>query len=110
MLLVTDFEISDTQPEFAALLYSFQGAPAHASMAEIKQRLKHPDHEPAWADSAVEALLRFGFLGVSSPDFEQPLYSYATGLNIRRLTLAAGQPNAQLVIHPAFRQALDVTP
>lgn len=105
ILLATMSEILDTHPEYNDILYTFQGAPASMSLDEVSDRLQAAGVSD---DSAVELLIWFGFLGVSSPTFPDVKYSYAVQDNIRRLMYPLENLDGMLVVHPAFRAALDI--
>lgn len=98
-------QILDTHPEYNDILYTFQGAPASMSLDEVSDRLQAAGVSD---DSAVELLIWFGFLGVSSPTFPDVKYSYAVQDNIRRLMYPLENLDGMLVVHPAFRAALDI--
>jgi hypothetical protein len=110
MLLVLDFEIQDTFPRFADVIYSFQGAPRVLGREEAQGRLLSAGLDSSQFDEAIEVLLRFSFFGVGGREFAEDLYAYATQSNVRRLLSAIERGSATLVIHPAFREALSIQP
>jgi len=106
ILLATMFEILDTHPEYQDILYVFQGAPSSMSLYEALGRIQGGGFVAD--DSVIELLIWFGFLGVSSPTFPDVKYSYSVQANIRRLVYPLKSPDGMLVVHPAFRAALDI--
>jgi hypothetical protein len=109
LLLTTSFEIGDTQPAYADVLYAFDGAPATMSREELLDRLVQLGSVGAENSVQVmELLIWFGFLGVRTPGAEAERYSYDTQSNMRRLLYPLTSGDALLVIHPAFRTALSV--
>jgi len=105
MLLATMFEILDTHPEYKDILYTFQGAPVSMSLDEVQDRLREAGVS---SDSTIELLVWFGFLGVSAPTFPDVKYAYSVQDNIRRLMYPLENLDGMLVVHPAFRAALDI--
>ena len=105
ILLATMFEILDTHPEYKDILYTFQGAPSSMSLDEVQDRLREAG---ATNGSTVELLVWFGFLGVSAPTFPDVKYAYSVQDNIRRLMYPLENLDGMLVVHPAFRAALDI--
>lgn len=109
MLLATDYEIADTNPDLGDVLYAFQGAPSllthedavlHLAVAGIEDEDR--------AKEVVRLLVWYGFFGIKSPVFPEVKYSYSVHGNLRRLLQPLEMSDAFLVIHPAFRAALDI--
>ena len=76
LVLVTAYEIGDTHPQFADLLYAFQGVPRTVSLPEMevvhgKVGVKSPDMQ-----QAIELLLWYGFLGTAGRISDEDKYSY----------------------------------
>jgi hypothetical protein len=105
MLLSTMFEILDTHPECEDVLYAFQGAPASMPIDEVYDRLQSVGVTDR---SVVELLVWFGFFGVTSPAFPEVKYANSVQDNLRRLMYPLSNLDGMLVIHPAFRAALDI--
>ena len=107
MLLATMFEILDTHPEYEDILYTFQGASHSMGQDEVRDRLLAASVPQEAVDSAIELLVWFGFFGVSAPTFSDIKYVHAVQDNMRRLMYPLANLEGTLVIHPAFRSALD---
>lgn len=105
-LLALSFEISDTHPALRDVLYAFEGAPAEIPSAEVEDRLNYLSGVDS--GEAIDLLMWFGFIGVVGPKGEAR-YSYHVKDNLRRLQFQVETGDALMVIHPAFRAALDVT-
>jgi hypothetical protein len=109
ILITTAFEIADTYPAYSEMLYAFEGAPAVMSREDVQDRLmllaEIPEGE---VDKVLELLIWFGFLGVSSSTNAKEKYSFDVQGNLRRLLYPLKAGEGQLVIHRAFRAALDV--
>lgn len=60
------------------------------------------------AREVIRLLIWYGFLGVRSPLFPEVKYSYSVHGNLRRLLQPLEMNDVALVIHPAFRAALDI--
>jgi hypothetical protein len=109
LLLTTSFEIGDTYPEYGALLYAFEESPAIMSKRDAQDRLMiAAGIAPTKVDHALELLIWFGFLGVASSPHAREKYSHDVQGNMRRLLYPLGTDDAQVVVHRAFRAALDV--
>lgn len=109
LLLTTSFEIADTYPEYSDLLYAFEGAPASMQKDEVQDRLTMlAGVGEAQVDRVLEMLIWFGFLGVSSPSWNGPKYFFDVQGNMRRLLFPLGAGDAEIVIHQAFRAALQI--
>jgi hypothetical protein len=109
ILLTTSFEIGDTYPQYADLLYAFDGCSAEMPLAEAVDRLVSMAGVPGEeADRVLELLIWYGFLGVTNGN-GQPKYSYDVQANLRRLMYPLRMNDARIVVHPAFRSALGVS-
>jgi hypothetical protein len=109
LLLTTSFEIGDTHPGFADVLYAFDGAPVSMSKDDLIDRLAHLGSiDVGTCEQVMELLIWFGFLGVRTPGSAKEKYSYDMQSNTRRLVYPLTNGEASLVIHPAFRTALSV--
>ena len=106
MVLTTAFEISDTQPAFGDVLYTFQGCNKVLSKVEVESLLRRASVDEVEFDKAIELLLWFGFLGVTGAEFGDAKYSYEVRYNLRRLLHPIEQGEARFVLHPGFRAAL----
>lgn len=107
MLVATMFEITDTNPECQDILYVFQGAPKAMQMDEVRDRLREFNFSD---DKVIELLVWFGFFGVSVSTFAEIKYAHTVQDNIRGLMYPLENLDGMLVIHPAFRAALDIQP
>jgi hypothetical protein len=109
MLLATEYEITDTNGDLADVLYAFQSA---RSLMDREDALLHLAvggiEDEQRASEVIQLLIWYGFFGVKSPAFPEVKYSYSVHGNIRRLIQPLEMADASLVIHPAFRAALDV--
>jgi hypothetical protein len=109
MLLTTSFEIADTYPDYADVLYAFEGAPATILLHEVRDRVVQSAGIPEEkAAEVLELLVWFGFLGVMSPGAEHARYSYDVQANMRQIMYPLRSGDGSVVIHPAFRLALDI--
>ncbi|GAA4953399.1 P-loop ATPase, Sll1717 family [Actinoplanes utahensis] len=107
-LLALSFEISDTHPKLRDVLYAFEGAPKTISISDVEDRLRSMNNiDGDELKATIELLMWFGFLGVVSAKGE-PRYAYHVKDNIRRLQFQTEVADASLVVHPAFRAALDI--
>jgi hypothetical protein len=106
-LVTLSYEVHDSFPELAESLYRFHGSAAMLTRDEVIERLLDAGVTEENADEAVELLVWFDFLGVTSPAFQEEMYSYSVKGNIRRLLYEIERGGGLFVIHPAFRAALD---
>lgn len=109
LLLTTVFEIQDTHPDIAEVLYAFQGLPVEMTHEEVEFLLLGAGLPEAEFASALELLLWFGFLGVRTAGSTEAQYAYQVQWNLRRLLQPLEHGDASLTLHPAFRAALDHT-
>jgi hypothetical protein len=108
VLLALSYEIQDTHPTYGDALYAFQGGPNKAPKDETKDvLLASVNIKESEADAVLEMLIWYGFLGVEASAFPEPKYSYTVHENVRRLLHPIETSDGVLVIHPAFRAALD---
>ena len=108
LVLVTAYEIGDTHPQFADLLYAFQGVPRTVSLPEMevvlgKVGVKSPDMQ-----QAIELLLWYGFLGTAGRTSDEDKYSYQVRYNLRHLLHPIEKGEAKFVVHPGFRTSLGI--
>lgn len=109
LLLTTSFEIGDTYPEYSELLYAFEEAPPLASKQDVLDRLVQLGGvKVTESESVLEMLIWFGFLGVQSAGAARERYSYDVQANMRRMMYPLGMNDASVVVHRAFRAALDI--
>jgi hypothetical protein len=109
MLFWLASEIADTRGEWQDSLYAFQGSRMRLSPDDVTSVLRVTGIEEPATDQVIDLLLQFGFLGVTAPGFEEDMYSHLVRHNIRRLRDPIRSGRGQFVIHPAFREALDIT-
>lgn len=110
ILLTTAYELGDTYPDYAEVLYAFEAAPPVMSKEEFCDRIVHladvPDDQ---TNTVLELLVWFGFLGIApSTDPGRAKYSYDVQANMRRLLLPLRSGDGVLVVHRAFRAALEI--
>ena len=110
MLLNLQYEIVDLNPTFRNVLEAFAEVTSELSkeearlQLEVYANLKNPEE----TDDAIYTLIRYGFLGVKGGAFTDPSYSFSFSAGFDRLRQRLEQNNGALVIHPAFRSALEV--
>ena len=109
LLLTTVYEIQDTQPRFAEILYEFDSLSHTLPFEDVEAILTEAGLPVSEVEAAIELLLWFGFMGVRTPASEQPRYAYQIQWNMRRLLQPLERGDASLVIHPAFRAALQTS-
>ena len=110
LLLTTSFEIGDTYPEYAELLYAFENSLAAMPVQDARDRLELLADVPRdQVEHVLELLIWYGFLGVSSSLQAKERYSFDIQGNMRRLLYPLTTGDAQVVIHRAFRAALEIT-
>jgi hypothetical protein len=101
------FEVADTHPELEQVLYAFEGSQAAMRVDEALDRLTVLfGLSPNDAERSLDLLLWFGVLGVHSLGQAEPRYAYQVQGNLRRLRLPLDNGEALVVVHPAFRSAL----
>jgi hypothetical protein len=110
MLLATMFEMEDTHPELADVLYAFEDATPTIEQEDLLERLANTGLAAESISDVVEVLVWFGFLGVRSKDDGREQYSYDVRYNVRRLLGRVDRGSARFVVHPAFRAALGIAP
>lgn len=110
ILLTTSFELGDTYPAYADVIYSFEAAPPVLTKEEFCDRVVQLAAVPVdQTEIVLELLVWFGFLGVASTtDPTREKYSYDVQANIRRLLLPLRGGDGVLVVHRAFRAALEM--
>jgi hypothetical protein len=108
LVLVTAYEIGDTYPQFADLLYAFQGTPRTLSMSEVEGVLRKSGISNSEMRNAIELLLWYGFLGTAGPASDEDKYSYHVRYNLRHLLHPIEKGEAKFVIHPGFRTSLGI--
>lgn len=108
ILLTTLFEINDTYPGLGDVLLAFHGASRAMSRDAVQERLEAGGlTEDKW-EKTIEILFKFSFLGVVYQDTNVEEYAYAVQANIRKLTYPTEIGTANFVIHPAFREGLEI--
>ncbi|WHZ29335.1 MAG: hypothetical protein OJF51_004137 [Nitrospira sp.] len=108
MVLATAYEIGDTYPQFADLLYSFQGTQRTLSKLEAERILAKGGICGDEAQKALELLLWYGFLGTTGRTSDDDKYSYHVRYNLRHLLHPVENGEAKFVIHPGFRTSLAI--
>lgn len=103
ILVATMFEITDTNPDCEDILYVFQGAPKAMQADEVRDRLSQFNFP---GNKAIELLIWFGFFGVLAPTFSETRYAHT--VQNRALMYPLENLDGMLVVHPAFRAALDI--
>lgn len=108
LLLTTSFEIADTHPEYADLLYAFEGVPVTMSFSDATWRVREATKcDESKAKEIIDLLVWFSVLGVLQNDSAER-YLHDVGGNLRQLMYPVAMGDLDLVIHPAFRAALSV--
>jgi hypothetical protein len=101
-------EIDDTNPELGRALLAFQGSEASLKPEDaallITMQMGCSEED---GNAAVRTLIWYGFFGVQSSLFDRVQYSYSS-IGFSRLTQPLDGGDAVLVVHPAFRSALDI--
>ena len=110
ILLNVQYEIIDLNPDYRNLLEAFAGATAEMTMEDARLQLAvlAGIEDPREAENAIYTLMRYGFLGVIGGAFSSPAYAFSLSGGFDRLRHALAHDNGTLVVHPAFRAALDV--
>lgn len=108
LVLVTAYEIGDTYPQFADLLYAFQGMLRVLSLPEVEAVLGKVGIKNSDMHKAVELLLWYGFLGTAGTTSDEDKYSYQVRYNLRHLLHPIEKGEAKFVIHPGFRTSLGI--
>lgn len=107
MFQATVFELHDVFPAYPDLLYSFLEAPVRFGEAQAHESLLKGGVESHDLAGIVDLLIWFGFLGIENIRDKSTLYSYEVRYDASRLAVPLEKKEALLVIHPAFRSALD---
>ena len=110
MLLNLQFEIVDLNPTYKNLLEAFAGAPPELDMDDARLQLEvYADLEDREdAERAIHTLIRYGFLGVKGGAFRKPTYAFSFSGGFSRLRYPLDHDDGTLVVHPAFRRALEI--
>lgn len=108
ILLTSAFEIEDTFPEFKDLLLAFHGASKIIRPHDLEGRLEAASVSTEDRERAVELLLRFSFLGVVNRETETEMYAFEVQPNLRKLLYPVEVGAADFIVHPAFREALEI--
>ena len=110
MLENLQFEIVDLKPAYTDLLEAFAGSTSELTMDDTRLQLGlYADlEEPREADEAIDTLIRYGFLGIRSSVFRTPTYAFSSNRSFARLRYALHNDDGIIVIHPAFRRALEI--
>lgn len=108
LVLITAYEIGDTYPQFADILYAFQGMPRVLSMADVKSILEKSGIISSDMQKAIELLVWYGFLGTAGLTSDEDKYSYQVRYNLRHLLHPIEKGEAKFVVHPGFRTSLGV--
>lgn len=108
LVLVTAYEIEDTYPQFADLLYAFQGMSRTLSLPEVEAVLDKVGIKNSDTQKALELLLWYGFLGTAGLTSDEDKYSYHVRYNLRHLLHPIEKGEAKFVVHPGFRTSLAI--
>ena len=111
MLLNLQFEIVDLNPAYDDLLEAFAGAAPELEMDDARLHLEvyAGIEDPKEAEKAIHTLIRYGFLGVKGGAFREPTYAFSFSGGFARLRYPLDHDDGTLVIHPAFRRALEIS-
>ena len=110
MLVNLQFEIVDLNSTYKNLLEAFAGVTPELAMEDARLQLAVYAglEDPQEADEAIHTLIRYGFLGVKGSAFRKATYAFSISGGFVRLRYPLDHDDATLVIHPAFRTALDI--
>lgn len=110
MVLNVQHEIIDLNPAYQNLIEAFASATAEMTMedARIQLAVLAGIEDLEEADDAIDTLMHYGFLGVKGGAFSSATYAFELSGGFGRLRHSLAHDNGTLVIHPAFRAALDV--
>ena len=110
MLRNLQYEIEDLNPAYRDVLESFALSQPEFDLEDARLQLGvYADIEdPEEADKALHTLIRYGFLGVKGGVFRKPTYAFTFTGGFERLRYPLDNDDGTLVIHPAFRSALEV--
>jgi hypothetical protein len=106
ILLSIAFEIRDVYPTVSEPLYEFLGCPAAMPVEDATSKLESAGFAKDRLDEAIDLLLWFGFFGVQEGEIEKPTYAYQMRHNLAKLVAPLKHKKGVLVVHPAFRKAL----
>lgn len=110
LLQAVSFEIRDVYPRIADVIYEFYGAKPRLRKNEVLELLAKAGVDEDELDKALRLLVWFGFLGVSLEPTEHARFSFGVRYDVTKLMTSVDKGNARLVVHPAFRTALECTP
>ena len=105
MLLGTAFELQDISPAMLDVLYAFSRCRSRLSRAEVERILSDSASTEAPRNLMI-LLMWFGLLGVQEYDQDEPVYAYQVRYNVEKLLAPLDRGRSSLVIHPAYRRAL----
>lgn len=105
-----EFEILDLNPGYEQVLYAFSGAPSKLTLEDCRLQLEvYADiSDEAKAEKTIDVLLRYGFFGVVGGTFQEPTYIFSSKGTLDRLRYPLDNDEGSLVVHPAFRPALQI--
>ena len=109
LLVSVNYELADVDRRFADVLYSFIECPSELSIASVRELLQGGGISEEDTDEATHLLVWFGFLGVQSTGAADAQYAYQVHYNMAKLLTVFKRPGSFVVIHPAFRSALECT-
>ena len=110
MLVNVQYEIIDLNPMYGNIIEAFALAAPELTLEDTRLQLAVYAglEDQNDADKAIHVLVRYGFFGVKGGAFTMPAYAFSFNTGFDRLRHRLDHDNATLVIHPAFRAALDV--
>jgi hypothetical protein len=102
-------EIVDTNPELSGVFGAFEGSSVSLDPQDAAEYVEiYTDCTPTTSKDAIRKLIWYGFFGIQSPLFGEVKYSYSFP-DFRRLMYPLENNEATLVVHPAFRAALNIS-
>lgn len=101
------FELKDIYAGVPDFLYTFLGSKDMLSKTEVFKLLQDAGIAEDDLDKVIKLLCWFGFLGVQKMGFEAASYSYEVRYDMAKLLQPINRRDANFIIHPAFRSALE---
>ena len=105
MLSSINYELSDVSASFEDLVYCFIGCRTVMAVEEVR-KIVNQMISAKECDRALQLLIWFGFLGVSTLGSSGQVFAYNVRYNLAKINFILKSGQAQLVVHPAFRTSL----
>jgi len=107
MLQMTSYELQDVRPWIHDFLYSMLGCSTTPSEQELRAAIVSAGVDEDDVGEVLEFLAWFGVLGVKLVDEERETYAHEMRYDMAKLLSPLRSGRGQLVVHPAFRTALE---